>query len=205
MFHSEMGQDRWLDEYVFRGMEGGVFFEAGALDGVLDSNTLFFEEDRGWSGILVEANPILGNHLLRVRPRCICMNVALWDVSGEVEFQQVNSGLYGWSGVIESFADEAKKRMSHLPEREKRVIKIPAITLNDALDKACIFHIDYMSLDLEGAEWTVLKGFNFQRYDVDVFGIEDNGDIEKIDALLKAKGYYHLARVGQDEFWRKER
>ena len=31
-YYSEHGQDRWLDENVFRGKRNGVFVELGALD-----------------------------------------------------------------------------------------------------------------------------------------------------------------------------
>ena len=35
----------------------GFFIEAGANDGVTQSNTLFFERHRGWRGLLVEPIP----------------------------------------------------------------------------------------------------------------------------------------------------
>ena len=37
----------------------GFFVEAGAFDGEKFSNTLRLEQDFGWSGLLVEANPDL--------------------------------------------------------------------------------------------------------------------------------------------------
>ena len=76
MYHSEYGQDQWLEENVFQGRRNGVFFECGALDGILHSNSLFFEEDRGWAGVLVEANPGLWGHLHANRPNCLIVPVA---------------------------------------------------------------------------------------------------------------------------------
>jgi hypothetical protein len=38
---------------------GGFFVEAGAFDGEARSNSLFFERERGWTGLLFEANPQL--------------------------------------------------------------------------------------------------------------------------------------------------
>ncbi len=35
----------------------GFFVEAGAFDGYTLSNSLFFEVNRGWTGLLAEANP----------------------------------------------------------------------------------------------------------------------------------------------------
>src|SRR5215467_5134323 len=72
VYHSEHGQDRWLEENVFRGTRNGVFVEFGALDGLDTSNTLFFEREREWSGLLIEANPRSFCRLLESdRPRSV--------------------------------------------------------------------------------------------------------------------------------------
>ena len=36
----------------------GFFIECGALDGETRSNSLLFERFRGWTGLLVEADPV---------------------------------------------------------------------------------------------------------------------------------------------------
>ena len=36
----------------------GFFIECGALDGETRSNSLFFERFRGWTGLLIEADPV---------------------------------------------------------------------------------------------------------------------------------------------------
>ena len=43
---------------------GGVFFEAGAADGIHDSSTLKLEIQFGWTGLLMEADPDNFNKLL---------------------------------------------------------------------------------------------------------------------------------------------
>ena len=45
-----------IDDF-FNHRRDGFFVEAGAWDGVYLSNTLFFEVERNWTGLLVEANP----------------------------------------------------------------------------------------------------------------------------------------------------
>jgi len=44
-----------VDSYL-KSMTSGFFVEAGAWDGVYLSNSLFFEQMRNWTGILVEPN-----------------------------------------------------------------------------------------------------------------------------------------------------
>ena len=56
----QVGQPLYLDLVIFKGqVEAGFFIEAGASDFEKDSNTLHFELDRGWTGLLVEPNPAL--------------------------------------------------------------------------------------------------------------------------------------------------
>ena len=55
---SQQGQDLFLDKVMFKSsVREGFFIEAGADDLLKDSNTLFFELERNWTGILVE--PVL--------------------------------------------------------------------------------------------------------------------------------------------------
>src|SRR5262245_59004648 len=55
----------------------GIFVEAGANDGLRQSNTLYFEKYRGWTGLLVEPVPELAERCRRNRPGCVVENCAL--------------------------------------------------------------------------------------------------------------------------------
>ena len=54
--YSQYNQSAFIDELLHQ-RRAGFFIEAGAADGERFSNSLFFEKYRGWSGLLVEANP----------------------------------------------------------------------------------------------------------------------------------------------------
>ena len=68
------------------------FVEAGAFDGELISNTMLFETELGWDGLLIEANPIAFDLLVRKQRKAWSINVCLstrpfpevieFDVSG---------------------------------------------------------------------------------------------------------------------------
>lgn len=53
-YYSQFGQDKFLDQKIFKGKNSGFFLEIGADDGVRYSNTYFFEKFRGWQGICIE-------------------------------------------------------------------------------------------------------------------------------------------------------
>ena len=53
---------------LFKGKKNGFFIEAGAYDGEMWSNSLFYEVEKGWNGLLVEAHPeAFGKMKKRVR------------------------------------------------------------------------------------------------------------------------------------------
>ena len=43
-YKSQFGQDRWLNETIFRNKQNGLFVDVGAHDGVTFSNSYFFEK-----------------------------------------------------------------------------------------------------------------------------------------------------------------
>jgi len=54
--------------------QNGFFIECGALDGELRSNTLYFERNKKWSGLLIEADPANFDSLLMKRRKCWMSN-----------------------------------------------------------------------------------------------------------------------------------
>ena len=44
-------------DHILKGAREKFFVEAGAFDGEVYSNSLFFEVERNWTGLLVEPNP----------------------------------------------------------------------------------------------------------------------------------------------------
>jgi FkbM family methyltransferase len=196
-FHSEYGQDEWLASNVFPNLYGGLFVEAGALDGLLDSNTLFFERERRWRGILIEANPTLLPELRANRPLATVIGCALDGAAGEAEFEVVSGRFYGWSGFT-AFPEGAARRASE----QRRTVTVRTRPLGDVLREHAVHAVDYLSLDVEGAEFDVLSAYPFTEIPIRVLGVEDNsGSNQRLAALLTDRGFRKLARVGVDDFW----
>src|SRR4029450_7805736 len=55
-FYSQMGQDIWVSETVFPGVNNGFFLDVGSGDGTYMSNTKALEQ-KGWTGICIDAFP----------------------------------------------------------------------------------------------------------------------------------------------------
>ena len=56
----QYGQPMYVDSVIFKEkVKNGFFIEAGADDFEVDSNSLHFELEHGWTGLLVEPNPTI--------------------------------------------------------------------------------------------------------------------------------------------------
>ena len=71
--------------------------------------------------------------------------------------------------------------------------------------------VDYFSLDIEGAEYQVLKTIPFSIANINLFGIETahagkifDGSENDIMELLKMNGYDYIARTKLDKFFQKQ-
>jgi FkbM family methyltransferase len=154
--------ERYLD------FDHGFFIEAGANDGVRQSNTLYFERYRGWRGLLVEPVPELAEHCRRNRPHCLVENTALVadDYEGstvEMRFCNLMSLVKGGMKSIEE-EDEHIRSGCDCQQIETRELTVPACTLSDLLDRHQITQVDLLSLDVEGFELPALRGLDFQRH-----------------------------------------
>ena len=79
MYFSQHGEDKILYEKYFSKflLKDPIYFEAGALDGIKYSNTKFFEDTLGWSGLLVEPHPINYEQLKINRPNNFSLTILL--------------------------------------------------------------------------------------------------------------------------------
>jgi len=104
-YYSQYRQDEFLNEYYFKGVKGGVFLDIGAHDGESLSNSKFFEEELGWSGICIEPNPDVFK-LLKENRNCICINKAIYSKKGTVLFSKNSGRTEMLSGIVDSYDEE---------------------------------------------------------------------------------------------------
>jgi FkbM family methyltransferase len=188
---SQVGQDTWVFGEVFNGKRGGYFVDLGAHDGVALSNTYLLEKKYGWSGICVEANPETFSQLRRNRG-VRCVEACLDAGEGWVEFAKRNA----MGGIISTETDNKPAR-----DRGGKVVRMRTRTLESVLDEnGAPREIDYLSVDLEGAEERVLEGFNFGKYRFRAVTIERPSGA--LQALLARQGYRLVKEIpGLDFFY----
>jgi FkbM family methyltransferase len=159
--------DRKLERHL--DFDGGFFVEAGANDGVDQSNTYYFEKIRGWQGLLVEPQPEFAAACRRNR-RANVVQAALvdGDVPGgmvELHCAGLMSTVAGALGSTESTEAHVRAGLAVQQLTAAAPLRVPARTLSRVLDEAGIDReIDLLSLDVEGGEPAALRGLDFQRH-----------------------------------------
>jgi FkbM family methyltransferase len=176
----------------------GYFVEVGVGTGEILSNTCMLERSYGWKGILAEPNPLF-HEAIRKNRKSILDTRAVFSHSGrQIDFLCETSGEL--SGLVETI-QRRDKRAPH------KIISVTTVTLTDLLvEHGSPAKIDYMSIDTEGSEFEILQGLDFERFLPLVLTIEHADDypkLDKITALLTARGYRHvLASLSQfDAFY----
>ncbi len=203
-YYSQYQQDKYLDEIVFQKKENGFFLDIGAHDGVSLNNTYFFEKYRNWRGICIEPIPEVFDKLDKNR-HCIKIRGCISEQNGKASFLRLKGYTEMLSGLINEYDPRHLSRIETELQSyggEKEIIEVECININDLLAEHNISFIDYCSLDVEGAEFTILKSINFKNILIDVFTIENNYGISEIRNFMLSKGYNLIATLGCDEVYR---
>jgi len=142
---------------AFRG-EKGFYIDVGANDPDIDNVTRVFYE-RGWSGINIE--PLVANMkaLRKKRTRDINLEIAVGEKEGSITFYEVGKW-HGYSTTDPAIVEQHRKDGLEVIEH-----KVPVRKLSDVLDEhAKGKTIDFLKIDVEGTELSVLRGLDLRRH-----------------------------------------
>ena len=197
---SQLGQDLWVLEQT-NYKRGGFFVEFGATDGVLLSNTYLLEKEFGWQGICAEPNPTFHSKLVNNR-QCQTSHKCIAAKTGD-KVQFVLADEYG--GISEySLAGRHRDKVLAYKD-DGNVISVDTVSLQDFLTAAgAPKTIDYLSIDTEGSEFSILETFPFELWDVRFITIEHNFEAqrERIFELLFSKGFQRKETEWDDWYFK---
>jgi FkbM family methyltransferase len=200
VYHSQIGQDKYVIEEVFKQIKDGVFIDVGAHNGVAFSNTLTLERYFDWSGICIEPLPNVFEQLQQNR-KCVCENIAISSTNKIDNFLQVSGYAEMLSGLIKNYHPNHVKRIDNEVKGmggSKNVIQVKCATLSSLFEKHNIHHVHYLSIDVEGSEEEVLNSIDFSKTFIDVIDLENNYNNTKIVDFLATKGFFVLKKIDFD-------
>ena len=197
-YSSQYGQDRFIDETVFKRKTHGTFVEIGAYDGVSFSNTYALECFRNWSGICVEPIPERFK-MLAANRTAKCYQACVSDKPGNVEFTVLegDNDREMFSGMKESFTARNEKMIED-PHLAIRTITVPAVTFDSLMADRGFQQVDYISIDTEGHEFAILKTIDFPRFRPGCLTVEENGRFFAIKRYMAKWGYRVVEKLGAD-------
>ncbi len=150
-----------LEDYhlssVFGDRDTGFYIDVGAGHPVADNVSCWFYL-RGWRGIAVEPQPELARLYAFVRPRDISACCVLGRETGEATFHAVER-LHGFSTMVTEFAEKATTFGAGYETR-----RVPMESLASLCAKHDVGEIDFLKIDVEGAEGEVLAGNDWTRW-----------------------------------------
>lgn len=187
----------------------GFFIEAGAGDGKEQTNTFYFEFYRDWRGLLIE--PVTPNYHKCVEnrsPNTIVEHCAL--VSDQYNSDTID--IYNTvhcRGLMSVIADSPKceTRLKLEGSGTAKRITVPALSLNKVLEK----HkykipevIDVLILDVETYELEVLKGIDFDKWNISYLVIEELYEDDSIRLFLDKWYSFHSRLTERDSLYKRK-
>lgn len=180
-------EDYTLD-LVFHDVAAGTYVDVGGGHPVADNVSMFFYL-KGWRGLVVEPQEGLARAYAGVRPRDVVVSVLAGRQAGTIDFHVVE-GMHGLSSAVAANAESARTYGARTVTIQK-----PVERLSTLIDKARLPAIDFLKIDVEGAEPDVLAGLDLKCHRPRVILVEavnpnnPNADVAAWEPNLLAAGY----------------
>lgn len=142
---------------VFHAVRQGRYIDVGAYDPVVDSVTKHFY-DQGWSGVNVEPIARFHEKFVAARPRDWNLNSAVGAAVGTVRFNE-----WGDSGLSTCQDDLDEECLNQLGFK-RSTYTVPMTTLAEIAARLGDVPVDFLKIDVEGAERDVLLGGEWRSF-----------------------------------------
>lgn len=197
--YSQCGEDLIIN-FIFEQLrkEKPTYLDIGAHHPSFLSNTFFFYE-KGSRGVNVEPDPYLMESFLQERSLDTNLNIGVGT-----NLEETIADFYVMSErVLNTFSeDEAKKISSYGTYTIEKVIQVPLIPIKQIIQEHFITNPpNFISIDVEGLDFEIMKTFDFNNHRPEVFCIETitytedktERKLTEIIELMKANHYFVYA------------
>ena len=200
-YYGQSKEDFEIQKYFPNGFTGGCI-DVGATNGRDINNTLHFEES-GWFCMCIEPNPVFYNQLKNNRNSAINFAISNYN-KDDVDFNVVTLPGNNQEAVSALSISDRLMRDHQSLNPIVDVIKTKVRTLDHCIENYYTFDkIDFISIDTEGTELDVLKGFNINKWQPKLFIVENNYNDKDIEDYMDSFGYKLDKKVSVNDFYIK--
>lgn len=168
-------QDYIVINELYHGANLGLFVEFGACDGVFLSNTIVLEQAFEWNGLLIEGLDEYYTQLVKNRQVKTTQAVLYSEDGKELEFTKCDN--LEVSGLSDKLVVNNKTSEKYIVKTKKLETVLDEVNFNKV--------IHFMSVDVEGAEYDILRVFPFDKYKIYALTIEHGYNQTNRDNIKK--------------------
>ena len=203
--YTELGEDLLIFNTYFNSEPNKIMVEVGAATPNYISMSKLFREN-GWRTICVEPNPefvkLHKEQNNEIYQYAICdyneknVNFEIYSVSNEYNKDIITDHSYSSLGKKPGYDNKPGNI-------NKKIIKVDVITLNYLLEKLNVNHVDFLSIDTEGWELEVLKGFDHNKYQPKIILIENVNHNFEYKNYMTSINYKKIKEIAVNEIYQK--
>lgn len=203
MYYSQCGEDKILYEKFFKNyqQEGKKYYlEMGAIDGLMYSNTKFYEDTLGWTGILVEPDPFQFSRLIVNRPNNLLINALCSDKKSPLEFSICKN-----IPAVNSVKMTQPSDFDYIYYNQSPMIRthyIP-VSLDTIIDNSGLDRIDLCIIDVEGHEINVINSYSFNIPIISwlIEFLEDENKNNDVIGIMEKNNYKYIEKCKHNGFF----
>ncbi len=201
---SQEGEDMVLSRFFEDSKNIGFFVDIGAHHPCKYSNTYKFYR-KGWRGINIDAAPGSMKLFNKKRPLDINLEIAISEKEENLTYYMFNMPALNTFSQEEAEKKNGKNNYQVIDKKKIRTERLETI-----FDKYLKFNqkIDFLTIDVEGFDFQVLKSNNWSKYIPEYILVEDlESNVEQtlssdLYKFLVSKGYMLIARTYNTLFFR---
>ncbi len=201
-YYGQHGEDKYLHTFFQPGYKG-VCVEVGAFDGIRLSNTYFFEL-LGWRALCIEPVGSAYEKCKRVRKEVVKCCIGQEDKAEPMALTVFHLPGENTCAITSLEPDERLVQSHQHLIQGQSVEHVPVRSLTSLMDEIGFpTVIDFVSIDTENTELDVLRGIDFQKYQIKYLVVENNYNEPFCEDFLRGMGYKKIHRIAVNDFYKK--
>jgi FkbM family methyltransferase len=175
----------------FNNKQDGFYVDVGANDPVINSQTYHLEQ-LGWKGLLIEPLAYLADSLRENRKAIVAQFACSAPENHNKKLQFLMAGVYS----------TLNKKPIAIGANSNEYVEVTCKTLDSILEENNIkLGFDFISIDIEGHEMEMFKGFTLQKWQPLLVLLEDHVTNLEKHRLMKKNGYQLIMRSGMNSWY----